>query len=98
MTILAILGPRSRPGDVALFQKQFPELKLLPTPDPTAVKENLATADLALVFGGDGTLHRHLAPLVESQVKLLLVPSGSGNDFAMVNGIRNVADSLQLST
>jgi diacylglycerol kinase (ATP) len=38
-------------------------------------------ADVILLFGGDGTVHRHLAALLEIQIPLLVVPKGSGNDF-----------------
>lgn len=96
MTALAILGPRSRPRDVALFQQQCLGLKVLSTPDEATVKEALAHADVVLIFGGDGTLHRHLNALVEARKPVLLVPSGSGNDFAVVNGIRSAADASQL--
>ncbi|HWR36154.1 MAG TPA: diacylglycerol kinase family protein [Clostridia bacterium] len=49
--------------------------------------------DVALVFGGDGTVHRALQPLAESDCALLVVPTGSGNDFAAALGIRSVADA-----
>ena len=38
--------------------------------------------DAILIFGGDGTVHRHLAALVKLQLPVLVVPAGSGNDFA----------------
>lgn len=93
MTILAILGPRSRPRDVALFQSEFRDLKILDTPQDDTVKKSLTAVDLAVIFGGDGTLHRHLNALVEAKVLTLAVPSGSGNDFAVVNGIRTAAEA-----
>lgn len=96
MHVLAILGPRSRPHDLALFQKQLPDLKVLNTPEEGTVRDALATADVALIFGGDGTLHRHLNLLVAARSKVLLVPSGSGNDFAAVNGIRSARDAARL--
>jgi diacylglycerol kinase (ATP) len=96
MRILAILGPRSRPGDVALFQQQFPDLKILATPASTLVEDNLAATDLALIFGGDGTLHRHLNALVAAKSAVLPVPSGSGNDFAVVNGIQSANTASEL--
>lgn len=98
MHALAILGPRSRPADLALFQQRLPELKVLALPDAATVRQNLVPADLALIFGGDGTLHRHLNALVEARTVTLPVPSGSGNDFAVVNGIRTAADAVQLFT
>jgi diacylglycerol kinase (ATP) len=51
-------------------------------------------ADVAVLFGGDGTVHRHLAELVELGVPLLVVPCGSGNDFARALGIKSVRHSV----
>ncbi len=48
----------------------------------------------ALVLGGDGTMHHHLAALVESHTPFLHVPMGSGNDFSRSLGIRSVEDAL----
>jgi diacylglycerol kinase (ATP) len=96
MNVLAILGPRSRPQHLALFQKQFSDLIVLDTPDESTVSHALRAADLALIFGGDGTLHRHLNLLVDASKPVLLVPSGSGNDFATVHGIRSAADASRL--
>jgi len=47
-----------------------------------------------VVFGGDGTVHRHLEQLVRLQLPVLVVPRGSGNDFARALGLNKVADSL----
>jgi len=55
-----------------------------PTDEPAA----------ALIFGGDGTLHRHLAGLSQKHVPTLIVPVGSANDFAQSVGIRTVEQSL----
>ena len=52
-------------------------------------------ADVAVLFGGDGTLHRHLATLVELELPLLVVPCGSGNDFARALNLRRVGDGLR---
>src|SRR5260370_32809389 len=51
-------------------------------------------ADVILIFGGDGTIHRHLAQLVKLGLPVLVVPAGSGNDFARALGVRRVRDSL----
>src|SRR5579864_4979396 len=51
-------------------------------------------ADVVLLFGGDGTVHRHLRPLVRLGLPVLVVPAGSGNDFAHSLGLRGVSDSL----
>ena len=51
-------------------------------------------ADVVLLFGGDGTIHRHLSQLVKLGLPVLVVPAGSGNDFARALGMRSVRDSL----
>jgi diacylglycerol kinase (ATP) len=51
-------------------------------------------ADVILLFGGDGTIHRHLSQLVKLGLPVLVVPTGSGNDFARALGLRRVRDSL----
>jgi diacylglycerol kinase (ATP) len=52
------------------------------------------SADAILVFGGDGTVHRHLGPLVRLGLPVLVVPAGSGNDFAHSLGLATWRDSL----
>jgi diacylglycerol kinase family enzyme len=51
-------------------------------------------ADVVLLFGGDGTVHRHLEQLVRLGIPVLVVPAGSGNDFARALGLRSARDSL----
>ena len=51
-------------------------------------------SDVVLLFGGDGTVHRHLGQLVKLGLPVLIVPAGSGNDFAGALGLRRVRDSL----
>lgn len=51
-------------------------------------------ADVVLIFGGDGTIHRHLSQLVKLALPVLVVPAGSGNDFARALGLRSMKDSL----
>ena len=51
-------------------------------------------ADAVAIFGGDGTIHRHLSTLVDLNVPVLVVPCGSGNDFARALGLRKVKQSL----
>jgi diacylglycerol kinase (ATP) len=62
------------------------------------VQESLEGAehiDAALIFGGDGTVHRHLAELYKRQIPVLIVPKGSGNDFAETLGITNQDTALR---
>jgi diacylglycerol kinase (ATP) len=51
-------------------------------------------ADAILIFGGDGTIHRHLAALVRLKLPVLVVPAGSGNDFARALNLRSAGESL----
>jgi diacylglycerol kinase (ATP) len=51
--------------------------------------------DAVLIFGGDGTIHRHLPALVRLQLPVLVVPVGSGNDFARALNLRKVRDSVR---
>jgi diacylglycerol kinase (ATP) len=51
-------------------------------------------ADAILILGGDGTVHRHLPQLVKLQLPVLVVPHGSGNDFARALSIRSVGDAM----
>jgi len=53
-----------------------------------------AEVDIVLLFGGDGTIHRHLGQLVQLGLPVLVVPAGSGNDFARSLGLKRVRDSL----
>ncbi len=52
-------------------------------------------ADAVVIFGGDGTVHRHLSALVDLNLPVLVVPCGSGNDFARALGLRSLRDSVQ---
>ena len=58
------------------------------------VPANAHEADAILVFGGDGTVHRHLPQLVRLRLPVLVVPHGSGNDFARALQLRTVDDAL----
>jgi diacylglycerol kinase (ATP) len=51
-------------------------------------------ADAVVIFGGDGTIHRNLPTLVDLGVPVMVVPCGSGNDFARSLGLRYPHDSL----
>ena len=50
--------------------------------------------DVAIVFGGDGSVHRVIQALARSATPLLVVPTGSGNDFAHAIGIRSFDDAV----
>jgi diacylglycerol kinase (ATP) len=57
--------------------------------------DDLSGADVAVIFGGDGTVHRHLATIVEQKLPLLVVPTGSANDFSSSLGIHSRRAALQ---
>lgn len=65
-----------------------------PTEWIEGLPESSGDADAILLFGGDGTIHRHLPALVRLQLPVLIVPTGSGNDFARGLNLRSVQDSL----
>jgi diacylglycerol kinase (ATP) len=87
MRAAAICGLGSSPRDLRPFQQNSTVDWVVGLP---ASAEGL---DAILVFGGDGTLHRHLHSLVKLGLPLLVIPAGSGNDFARALGIRRERDS-----
>lgn len=88
MRVAAILGLRSHAGLVKRFARNTNATWQFGLPARTT------DADAILIFGGDGTVHRHLAPLVALQLPVLVVPHGSGNDFARALKLGSVRDSL----
>jgi diacylglycerol kinase (ATP) len=84
----AILGLGSSERDLKPFQ-QAPEVTWT-----LGLPERPEDADVILLFGGDGTIHRHLAQLVKVQRPVLIVPRGSGNDFARAINLPHTRDSL----
>jgi len=87
MRAAVIFGPGSSSKDLKPFQKNSDATWLIGLPaDPNA-------ADAILIFGGDGTVHRHLGQLVKLRLPVLVVPCGSGNDFACALNLGRVRDS-----
>jgi diacylglycerol kinase (ATP) len=89
MRAAAILGLGASLRDLRPFQSAGECEWIVGVPN-TSVE-----TDAILIFGGDGTIHRHLPALVRLQLPVLVVPSGSGNDFARALGLRRAADSLR---
>ena len=87
MRAAAILGLGSSPRALALLQRESTASWAMGLP------ANSAEADAVLIFGGDGTIHRHLARLVELRLPVLIIPCGSGNDFARALGLHSIQDS-----
>lgn len=88
MRAAAILGLGCSPKELRPFQSEKSVDWTMGLPSSSDV------ADVVLVFGGDGTVHRHLGQLVRLGLPVLVVPAGSGNDFARSLGLRRVRDSL----
>ena len=84
MTAAAIAGPGKTAKAVATFQCL------------TGIKwaASFEQAGAAVIFGGDGTIHYQLSQLVDLAIPVLIVPCGSGNDFARALGIRGMNDSV----
>src|SRR5205823_14682817 len=76
----------------ATLLRQF---RLNETIQITPVEQLTADWDAALIFGGDGTVHRHLPQLHAFKIPVLVVPSGSGNDFAHSLGIHSPSIALR---
>lgn len=89
MRAVALFGPHAREDHLRPFAAAgvniFSGNELDPTDCP----------DAALIFGGDGTLHRHLPGLVLKKIPTLVVPLGSANDFAASIGIASVAEAVE---
>jgi diacylglycerol kinase (ATP) len=75
MRAAAILGMGTSPNDLKPFQTTTSSFQLGVPTDATGL-------NAILIFGGDGTIHRHLSDLVRLRLPVLVVPRGSGNDFA----------------
>jgi diacylglycerol kinase (ATP) len=81
----------------AIFKPGVPESRIAPfrqTVDAQWHSELTRELDAALIFGGDGTVHRYLNQLHEWQIPFLHVPVGSGNDFASSLGIKSPKTAL----
>jgi diacylglycerol kinase family enzyme len=88
MRAVAILAPFVQERHVRRFEmagvRIFTGNELDPTDEP----------DAALIFGGDGTVHRHLGTLALRKTPTLAVPMGSANDFAATLGMDTIEQAL----
>jgi len=89
MTPIALFHPGVSQKAVDAFRLISPELSIVS--DLASHKD----ANAALIFGGDGTVHRYLPDLHKYKIPTLVVPAGSGNDFAKALGIANQRVALQ---
>jgi diacylglycerol kinase family enzyme len=88
MRVAAIFGLHDSMKSLRTFQRDCHASWTFGLPTPSD------EASAILVFGGDGTVHRHLTQLVKLRLPVLVVPPGSGNDFARALKIRSVRDAL----
>lgn len=89
MIAAALLNPKIQPRVIEPFYHKDCKIEL---------REDLNDAEhfrAALIFGGDGTVHRFLPQLRHCKIPALVVPKGSGNDFAKTLGIRNPRVALK---
>jgi diacylglycerol kinase (ATP) len=83
MTAIALLHPDVPPGIVERFRIGGVDIQ---------IRENLESttnSSAVLIFGGDGTVHRYLPELHNLDLPVLVIPCGSGNDFAKSIGLRD---------
>ena len=85
---VAILGPDVSPQYLALFAGPACQIIGHKRGEP------VPAADAAIVLGGDGTIHHYLRDLSRLKIPVLMVPRGSGNDFARALGLRTQDDAL----
>ena len=90
MIAAALLHPDVSPKVVDRFRSSGVEINIM---DHLEQPENCSAA---LLFGCDGTVHRHLPQLHRYKTPTLVVPTGSGNDFAKGLGIRSVDIALRV--
>jgi YegS/Rv2252/BmrU family lipid kinase len=89
MTAIALLHPEVSPTIVERFRASDAHIR---------IQDNLletTNCSAVLIFGGDGTVHRYLPELHKLKLPVLVVPSGSGNDFAKAMGLRNEEIALE---
>jgi len=88
MRAAAIFGLGTSPANLASLRVGSP------TEWSEGVPTSSRDADAIVIFGGDGTIHRHLPALVRLRLPVLVVPAGSGNDFARSLRLDSVAESM----
>jgi diacylglycerol kinase (ATP) len=89
MTAIALLHPDVPARVVERFRISGVEIQIGDNLEPNA------NCSAVLIFGGDGTVHRHLPALHKLRIPALVVPSGSGNDFAKAMGLRSEKFALE---
>jgi diacylglycerol kinase (ATP) len=89
LTAAALLHPSLSSRVIELFRNEACQIQIRDT------LEMAGRFDAVLIFGGDGTVHRFLPQLQQSKIPALVVPKGSGNDFAKALGVANEKAALR---
>jgi diacylglycerol kinase (ATP) len=84
MQAIAVLAPGVKERVLEPFRSAGVRITIAADAEP---------ADALLIFGGDGSVHRQLAFLRQTDTPALVVPHGSGNDFAQSIGMRTPGDA-----
>jgi diacylglycerol kinase (ATP) len=87
MKTLTLFGPTASPRAAQQYRSEG--IELFP-----GTERDIPKSDAVLIFGGDGTIHRYLPELHAHRIPVLVVPAGSGNDFARSLGFRNEKSAL----
>jgi len=86
--VAAVLHPYQKDSLIEPFRSEKANL----------FRGNMVEADdlpsAVIVFGGDGSVHRVIQAMAGSECPLLVVPTGSGNDFADSIGIRTIGTAI----
>lgn len=98
MRAIAMAGPRASEQQIKSFFDPKIEFTVLSSATPADVLSELGENhfDVAIIFGGDGTVNRHLSQLANTGIPVLVVPCGSGNDLARVAGTDPVDAALNV--
>jgi len=91
MRALAILGPGAQDKDLDVLKSAGMQV------EHWDISDSRSAADLAVVFGGDGTIHRFLPQLLRAKLPVLVVPCGSGNDLAHALNISAAQNAVDLA-
>ncbi len=81
-----------------LLEARGAQVSLVTTKEPghatEIARQAAGRADLVVAIGGDGTVLETASGLFNTECPLAVLPTGSGNDFAVANGVTNVEQGL----
>jgi diacylglycerol kinase (ATP) len=95
MRALALVGPRASEEEVTPFLDNQTVTFRSGTAQEVTDALKRENPEVAVIFGGDGTVNVHLNQLAKTGIPVLVVPCGSGNDLARVAGTDSVDAALR---